>query len=248
MDTVRRLASLARAARESRNLRVRQPLARMQLAVPPAVQGPALSDLLDILAAEVNVKSVQVVASDHDLVRLRGKANFRTLGKRYGKDTPRAAAAVGELSPEQLQALEQGQAVKSGAWEFRPEDVTVTREVASEWLVQADGPYVVALDPTLSDDLVQEGLAREVVNRVQRLRKEAGYEYTTRIELSITGADDVVAATRAFQGFVEGETLARRMVIGAGLDEPDLQRDVDIEGRRTTIALRRHDGRKGGTR
>ena len=170
MNTVRRLASLARAARESRNLRVRQPLARMQLAVPAAVQGPALSDLLDILAAEVNVKSVQVVASDHDLVRLRGKANFRTLGKRYGKDTPQAAAAAAELTPEQLQALEQSETVTTGAWEFRPEDVTVTREVASEWLVQADGPYVVALDPELSDDLVQEGLAREVVNRVQRLR------------------------------------------------------------------------------
>ncbi|PYP09925.1 MAG: isoleucine--tRNA ligase, partial [Gemmatimonadetes bacterium] len=248
MNTVRRLASLARAARESRNLRVRQPLARMQLAVPAAAQGPALSDLLDILAAEVNVKAVQVVASDHDLVRLRGKANFRTLGKRYGKETPRAAAAVAELSAADLQTLEQGGTVRSGEWEFRPEDVTVTREVASEWLVQADGPYVVALDPALSDDLVQEGLAREVVNRVQRLRKEAGYEYTTRIELSITGAEDVVAATRAFQGFVEGETLARRMVLGAGLDEPDLQREVDIEGRRTTIALRRHDGRKGGTR
>jgi len=102
----------------------------------------------------------------------------------------------------------------------------------------------------LNDDLVQEGLAREVVNRVQRLRKEAGYEYTTRIELSVAGAEDVVAATRAFQGFVEGETLARRMVLGAdaALDEPDLQREVDIEGRRVTIALRRHDGRKGGTR
>jgi len=248
MSTVRRLASLARAARESRNLRVRQPLARMQLAVPAAAQGPALSDLLDILAAEVNVKNVQVVASDHDLVRLRGKANFRTLGKRYGKETPAAAAAVGDLTAEQLQALEQGQAVTTGDWEFQPEDVTVTREVASEWLVQADGPYVVALDPELNEDLVQEGLAREVVNRVQRLRREAGYEYTTRIELSISGAEDVVAATRAFQGFVEGETLARRMVIGTALDEPDLQRDVDIEGRRTTIALRRHDGRKGGTR
>ena len=248
MTTVRRLASLARAARESRNLRVRQPLARMQLAVPTAAQGPALSDLLDILAAEVNVKAVQVVASDHDLVRLRGKANFRVLGKRYGKDTPRAAAAVAALGPAELQALEQGGAVRSGEWEFHPDDVTVTREVASAWLVQAEGPYVVALDPELSDDLVQEGLAREVVNRVQRLRKEAGYEYTTRIELSIAGAEDVVAATRAFQGFVEGETLARRMVLGAVLDEPDLQRDVDIEGRRTTIALRRHDGRKGGTR
>jgi len=248
MTTIRRLASLARAARESRNLRVRQPLARMQLAVPAAAQGPALSDLLDILAAEVNVKDVQVVASDHDLVRLRGKANFRTLGKRYGKDTPRAAAAVAELGAADLQALEQGETVRVGEWEFRPEDATVTREVASEWLVQADGPYVVALDPGLSDDLIQEGLAREVVNRVQRLRKEAGYEYTTRIELSIAGAADVVAATRAFQGFVEGETLARRLVLGGVLDEPDLQRDVDIEGRRTTIALRRHDGRKGGTR
>jgi isoleucyl-tRNA synthetase len=248
MTTIRRLSSLARAARESHNLRVRQPLARMQLAVPAGAQGPALSDLLDILAAEVNVKSVQVVASDHDLVRLRGKANFRTLGKRYAKDTPRAAAAVTDLGAEALQALERGETVRAGEWELRPEDVTVTREVASAWLVQADGPYVVALDPALTEDLIQEGLAREVVNRVQRLRKEAGYEYTTRIELSVAGAEDVVAATRAFQGFVEGETLARRLVLGAVLDEPDLQRDVEIEGRQATIALRRHDGRKGGTK
>jgi isoleucyl-tRNA synthetase len=248
MSTVRRLASLARAARESRNLRVRQPLARMQLAVPATAQGPALSDLLDILAAEVNVKAVEVVASDHDLVRLRGKANFRTLGKRYGKETPRVAAAVAQLDAGELQTLEQGGTIQIGEWELRGEDVTVSREVASAWLVQADGPFVVALDPELNDDLVQEGLAREVVNRVQRLRKEAGYEYTTRIELSVSGAEDVVAATRAFQGYVEGETLARRMVFDAALDEPDLQRDVDIEGRRTTIALRRHDGRKGGTR
>jgi len=248
MTTVRRLASLARAARETHNLRVRQPLARMQLAVPAGVQGPALSDLLDILAAEVNVKSVQVVASDHDLVRLRGKANFRTLGKRYAKDTPKAAAAVADLGAEELQALERGETVRAGEWELRPEDVTVTREVASDWLVQADGPYVVALDPALTEDLIQEGLAREVVNRVQRLRKEAGYEYTTRIELSITGAEEVVAATRAFQGFVEGETLARRLELDAVLDEPDLQTEVEIEGRQATIAVRRHDGRKGGTR
>src|SRR5204862_39242 len=106
-------------------LTVRQPLARMQVAVPAAGQGPALSDLLDILAAEVNVKDVQVVASDHDLVRLRGKANFRTLGKRYGKETPRAAAAVAELGAAELQALEQGTAVQFGEWEFRAAEVTV---------------------------------------------------------------------------------------------------------------------------
>jgi len=247
MAAVRRLASLARAARESRNLRVRQPLARMQLAVPAAVRGPALADLLDILVAEVNVKSYQVVESDHELVTLRGKANFRTLGKRYGKATPQAAEAVTRLAPAELQVLERGETVRTGEWELHPEDVTVTREVVSDWVVQADGPYVVALDPVLTPDLVQEGLAREVVNRVQRLRKEADYEYTTRIELSVSGAAEIVGAVETFQGYVAGETLARRIVLGAGLDDADITRDVDIEGRAVTLTLRRHDGRKGGT-
>jgi len=248
MAAVRTLASLARAARESRNLRVRQPIATIQVAVPAAVKGPVLRDLLDILAAEVNAKDYEVVASDHDLVRLKGKANFRSLGKRYGKSTPAAAAAVADLAGEQLLALERGETVRHGQYDFQPEDVTVTREVASDWIVQAAGPYVVALDPRLTPDLIQEGLAREVVNRVQRLRKDAGYEYTTRVELSITGADDVVAATAAFQDFVEGETLARKTLLGVALQDPDVSRDVDVEGRPVTIALRRHDPRKGGTR
>jgi isoleucyl-tRNA synthetase len=248
MAAIRRLASLARAAREARNLRVRQPVAKIQVAVPPGVKGPLLRDLLDILAAEVNAKDYEVVASDHELVTLRGKANFRSLGKRYSKDTPRAAAAAGELSAEQLLALERGETVRHGAYEFHADDVTVTREVKSDWVVEADGPYVVALDPRLTDDLVQEGLAREVVNRVQRLRKEAGYDFSTRIELSLTGAPDVVAAAEAFRGFVEGETLARRTVLGAVLEDADVTRELDIEGRRVTIALRRFDGRKGGTR
>jgi isoleucyl-tRNA synthetase len=126
--------------------------------------------------------------------------------------------------------------------------VTVTREVVSDWAVQADGPYVAAVDPRLTEDLIQEGLAREIVNRVQRLRKEAGYDYHTRIELSVAGAEDVVSATAAFQGFVEGETLARGTVLGGVLDEADVTREVDIEGRRVTIALRRQDGGKGVTR
>ena len=188
-------------------------------------------------------------------MRLKGKAEYRSLGKRYGKDTPRAAAAVSQLTAAELQALERGDPVRPGGggagggeFEFRPEDVLVTREVVSDWAVQADGPYVAAVDPRLTDDLIQEGLARELVNRVQRLRKEAGYEYTTRIELSVAGAEEIVAAVSAFQGFVEGETLARKLVLGTVLDEADLTREVDIEARRVTIALRRHDGRKGGTR
>src|SRR5439155_1311284 len=138
---------------------------------------------------------------------------------------------LGRRAPE-LQALERGDPVRSGDFEFRPEDVLVTREVVSDWAVQADGPYVAAVDPRLTDDLIQEGLARELVNRVQRLRKEAGYEYTTRIELSVAGAQEIVAAVSAFQGFVEGETLARKLVLGAVLDEADVTREVDSSPRR----------------
>ncbi len=248
MAAHRRLASLARAARETKKLNVRQPVARLQVAVPAAVKGPAFADLLDILAAEVNAKAVDVAGSDHELVRLKGKAEFRSLGKRYGKDTPRAAVVVSQLTAEQLAALERGDPVRVGEFELHPEDVLVTREVVSDWAVQADGPYVVAVDPRLSEDLIQEGLARELVHRVQRLRKEAGYEYTTRIELSVAGAADVVAAVSAFESFVEGETLARRLVLGSVFEEADVTRELDIEARRVTIALRRHDGRKGGTR
>jgi isoleucyl-tRNA synthetase len=248
MGAVRKLASLARAARETKQLPVRQPVAMVKVVVPAAVRGPALADLLDILAAEVSAKDIEVVGSDHDLVRLKGKAEFRSLGKRYGKDTPRAAAAVSQLTAEELEALEHGEPVQAGEFELRPEDVLVTREVVSDWAVQADGPYVAAVDPRLSEDLIQEGLARELVNRVQRLRKEAGYEYTTRIELSVAGAEEIVAAVSAFQSFVEGETLARKIVLGAVLEEADVTRNVDIEARQVTIALRRHDGRKGGTR
>src|SRR5256886_11916227 len=229
-------------------LNERQPVAGLQVPVPAAVKGPACGDLLDMLAAEVNGKAVDVAGWDHELVRLKGKAEFRSLGKRYGKETPRAAAVVSQLPAEQLAVLEHGDPVRVGEFGLRSEDVVVTREVVSDWAVQADGPYVVAVDPRLSEDLIQEGLARELVHRVQRLRKEAGYEYTTRIELSVTGAADIVAAVSAFQSFVEGETLARKIVLGAVFDDADLTREVDIEARRVTIALRRHDGRKGGTR
>ena len=248
MGAIRKLASLARAARETKQLHVRQPVARLQVAVPAAVKGRAFAELLDVLKDEVNAKDVEVVTSDHELVNLKGKPDFRSLGKRFGKDTPRAAAAVSQLTAEALQLLEHGDPVRAGEFEFQPADVTLTREVVSDWAVQADGPYVAAVDPRLSEDLIQEGLARELVNRVQRLRKEAGYQYTTRIELSVAGPDDVVSAIATFQSYVEGETLARKTVLGAVLDEADVTSEVDIDGRRVIIALRRHDGRKGGTR
>ena len=244
MDAVRRLASLARAARDEANLRVRQPLARMQVAVPPASRGALFESLLPLLAAEVNVRHIDIVAADTELVRLRPKPNFRTLGKRYGKRTPEVAMAAERLSAEQLRALEEGgQAalrLDDGTdVEYLPEDVTVEREVTSDWLVQSAGPFVAALDPVLDDDLRREGLAREILNRVQRLRKEAGYEFATRIELWIDGDTDVRETARAHEAFISAEGLATAVQVGARSAAADLEQEMIIDGHPLVVGVRR---------
>ena len=250
MDAVRRLASLAHAARQERKLPVRQPLGRMQIAVPAGVRSRALDELLELLRLEVNVKSVEIVSSDTELVRLRARPNFRTLGKRYGKRTPRVAEAAARLTPEQLRGLEQGTEatieVDGEPAVFLPEDVVVEREVASDWVVASEGPLVVALDPHLNDELRREGTAREVVNRIQRLRKEAGYAYTDRIGVWMDGGPPVLEAVRAHADVIRGETLARRLELGARAPAPDLEQQVEIDGHGVVVGVQRdRDGRAG---
>jgi isoleucyl-tRNA synthetase len=192
----------------------------------------------------VNVKEIQVVESDTDLVRLRGKANFRALGKRFGKQTPVVAAAVSRLSPAQLRTLETGGEatleVDGSPTVYLSEDVVVEREVATDLLVQSEGPFVAALDPRLDSALKAEGLAREIVHHVQRLRREAGYKFADRIELGLEGPGEVLEAARTYAGFIQGETLAPEMAWGSVLSAADLTQDVELEGGRVTLSTRRY--------
>ncbi len=245
MDAVRTLASLARAAREAGDVRVRQPLRTLQVAVPAAVQGPAFDALLSVLAAEVNVRQVVVAASDAELVRLRARPNFRALGKRFGNRTPKIAAAASGLGTDALRALEAGTtAVLDVGGEqvtLEPGDVSIEREVASDWLVASEGPFVAALDPALDDELRAEGLAREVVSRVQRLRREAGYEFTTRIELYLDADTALAEVLRPHLDAIAGEVLARRVHPGARAPQPDIEQQLDLDGASARVGLMRFD-------
>lgn len=243
MDAIRRLASLGRSAREAGNLRVRQTLATMRVAVPAGIDGPRFRELLEVLARETNVRVVEVMSSDADLVRLRGRPNFRALGRRFGARTPVVAQAVAALDQDRLRALEAGDRVAVAcageSVEILPDDVTVEREVATAWLVQTAGPFVAAVDPTVTDDLRRDGLAREVVHRVQRLRKDAGFEYTTRITLAVTGDQPLLDAVRAHQEFIAGETLARSLLIGRALAAWDARDETPIDDHHVTLAVAR---------
>jgi len=239
MDAARRLTSLARSAREAGKAKVRQPLSAMKVAVPARAVNAEFTALLPLLAAEVNVKGIEIVATEDSLVRLRAKANFKTLGKRYGARTKEAAALVPALSAAQVAELEQGRAVTSGEFEFGHDDVVVEREVTTDWLVASDGPFVAALDPHLTPELEAEGLARELVSRVQRLRKDAGFAVTDRIALAVQGPDAVLAAARNHEAFITEETLARRFEPGRALDKPELEQQLDLDGHAVTVGLAR---------
>ena len=189
-----------------------------------------------------------MVLSDAGLVTLRAKPNFRELGKRYGKATPAAAAAAAMLAPSQLRDLESGGTarveVNGTTFEYLSADVVVSREVARDLAVQSDGPFVAALDAALTPALRQEGLAREVINRVQRLRKEAGYDITTRIALTIDGAAGLLEAVRTHAEFIRGETLARELAVGRRADTPDREQTVTLDGLDAVIGIQRqHDDR-----
>ena len=243
MDGIRRLASLARAARETGKLKVRQPLGAMQVSVPAAVRGATFERLFPILMSEVNVKRIETAASDADLVRLKAKANFRSLGKRYGKETAAVAKAVADLTPDELRTLETGgevsRVLNGVSVVYFSEDVVVEREVATSWLVASEGPFVAALDPTLTPELSAEGLARELVHHIQRLRREADFAMADRIALGIEGDANVLAAVRAHHDFIATETLSRSLEAGQGVAGAEARQVVDLEGTTVTLTARR---------
>ncbi|HKJ00854.1 MAG TPA: DUF5915 domain-containing protein, partial [Longimicrobiales bacterium] len=241
MGAARTLVSLGRAAREEVQIRVRQPLRRLVAVVP---DGRALhGDVLELIRDELNVKEVSFLTSATELVTLVARPNFRNLGPRFGKSTQKAADTIRSLSQEALARYRDGGEVSvavDGATHVLQEgDLEVGQEAQGDLVVKGEGRYTVALDPELDDALRAEGIARELVNRIQRLRKDAGLEITDRVELLISGPDDVLSAARAFQDFIAGETLSVSVTVGDGADAGfPHARDLDLDGVPARLALR----------
>jgi isoleucyl-tRNA synthetase len=242
MEAVRTLATLGRAAREEVGIRVRQPLGTLYAVVPDgyAVTG----DLLEIARDELNVKSVDFMDRAEELVTFSARPNFKALGARLGKQTPKVANAIRELPSDALAAFRRGGAlaveVDGEPVPVGAEDLEIVQTARGELQVQAEGGFTAALDPTITPELRAEGLARELVNRVQRLRKDAGLEVADRIRLGVAGGDELRAALERFGSFVAGETLATDLAVQAdGLGEGAYAevREVDLDGIPATIGV-----------
>ena len=244
MEGLRALVSLGRAAREAVQIKVRQPLGRMFAVTPGELSLDG--ELLGLLKDELNVKKVSFLGSSEELVSLAAKPNYRVLGPRFQHLTEAAAGAIRALDPPTLAAYREGERVEIQVGDSRfvlnPEELDVVEEARGDLVVQGDGRFTAALDPSISPELRSEGMARELVNRIQRLRKDAGLEITDRISLGIMGPGEVREAADSFREFIAGETLAVGFEVESGegsLSGFDAHREVDLDGVLAHIALSR---------
>lgn len=233
MEDVRRLATLGRAAREEAGIRVRQPLSVLQVVIPA---GRRLSPVLEtILRQELNLKRVVFPAVGDDILRLSAKPDFGRLGPRFGPRTPAVGRQIAAMGPDLVRELRAGRPVRldveGEVVEVEPEDVRVLEEAAGALTIQAADGYVVGLDATLTDELVAEGMARELVNRVQRLRRDSGFEVSDRIRLAVWGPDRLLRALSVHRSYVASETLAVEVREGPeAVESSDHVQAVSIEG------------------
>jgi isoleucyl-tRNA synthetase len=210
MDRTRRLVELGRAARSEARVKTRQPLRRAL--VPASVIAGLEPDLLGEIAAEINVGEVDSFASAGDVVDYSAKANFRSLGKRFGAKTPQVAEAIAEADAAQLarELAETGTAHVDfeGGVELSADDVVVSERPREGWSVVNEHGETIALDLTLTPALVRAGLVREAVRLVQEARKSAGLDVSDRITLTWSAEGDVAAALREHADLLARETLA----------------------------------------
>jgi isoleucyl-tRNA synthetase len=245
MNAIRTLARLGRAAREEIGIRVRQPLARL-VCVAPGVSEASLEPLVPLLAAELNVKGVEFARSGDDLVTLDARPNFRALGKKFGKRTPLAAQAVAAFGGEQLRAFLHGEplvvSVDGESHELGPDDVTIVRRAAGSLAVQEEGGFFVALDPAVSPELKLEGYARELISRVQRMRKESGFAVSDRISVRIAGSAEVRDVINVHGAWIAEEVLAADLRFGGeggGNGEARDVQSIDLDGITAGVAITR---------
>jgi isoleucyl-tRNA synthetase len=231
MDRVRDVCSSALGMRRQQNVRVRQPLAKLIVAGPSAQR---LAPYLDLVRDEVNVKQVELSEAIEAFASFRLQLNSRALGPRLGGEMKKALAAA-----------------KAGDWKRDAEGVTVGGQpllegeysllleaksgVACQAL--ASGEMIAVLDFTLSDALVQEGLARDLVRLVQQARRDAGLHVADRIRLSLALPESASAAVRAFSAYVQGETLASELDLSGALDAAAFQVEAELGGEKVRLAL-----------
>lgn len=226
MQLAQQATSMILALRKKANKKVRQPLQKAVIPVSSEEVLTQLQHVADLIKTEVNIKELQVVTDENSTIKLvkRIKPNFKTLGKKYGKQMKEIAAAIATLTQEQIADIETRRQIvlplPSGEVSVELADVEIATEDMPGWLVANEGNLTIALDIEVSEALRQEGIARELVNRIQNIRKTSGYEITDKISVSIEAREEITEAVENHKDYIASQVLATSLCVVEKIDNP----------------------------
>ena len=240
MQMAQTISSMVLALRRKVNIKVRQPLHILMVPVLDEHQKESIEAVKQLILNEVNVKDMKFVDNTAGILVKRIKPDFKKLGPRYGKIMKALAAAIQQMSQDDINAFE-----KAGTFTLQVDgqeavleraDVEIISEDIPGWLVANEGRLTVALDITVTDELKKEGLARELVNRIQNLRKSSGFEITDKVNITLASSAEMDGAVEAYQEYIKSQVLANNLVITAepisdatSLDFEDFTLAVKVE-------------------
>jgi isoleucyl-tRNA synthetase len=231
MQLAQDICSMVLSLRKKENIRVRQPLQKIMVPVLDPEQQAQIEAVAELIMSEVNVKEIEFLSDSSGVITKRIKPNFKTLGPKYPKQMKGIAAVLASFTQAQIADLERNNgvdlSVEGTLCTLTREDVDILSEDIPGWLVASAGKLTVALDITVTEELKNEGIARELVNRIQKLRKDSDFEVTDRISVRLEDDEFVKAAVRDFKAYICGEILATDLELVKTFDEEPLEIEVD---------------------
>ena len=239
MQTAQKICSLVLSLRKRNNLKVRQPLSRIMIPAKNAHQQAQIEAVKDLILSEVNVKAIDFLSKENNVLVKSIKANFKTLGPKFGAKMKAIAAAIASFSQEDIATIEcEGRfnlIIGQESVEIALSDVEIITQDIPGWVVANEDDLTVALDTTITESLRLEGISRELVNRIQNIRKEQGFDVTDNIIVEIEKQETLCEAAEAFRDYICSETLTQKLIFSDKVACPLQTIDV-IEG--TELAIR----------
>ena len=243
MQIAQKISSMVLSLRKRNNLRVRQPLAKIMIPVDGEHQRQQIEKVAHLITSEVNVKQIEYLDAANNVLVKSIKPNFKTLGPRYGKIMKAIAAALADFSQEQIAAIEtQGRydmTVEGQPVELLLSDVEVITHDIPGWVVANEGALTVALDVTITQELKNEGIARELVNRIQNIRKDSDFAVTDKILVDLLSDLEWDTAVKLYMDYICSETLTAQLNLVTEISSPQKQEVEVIDGRPTEIWVRK---------
>ncbi|CAM4166523.1 isoleucine--tRNA ligase [Zobellia nedashkovskayae] len=241
MEKAQTISSLVLSIRQKEKIKVRQPLQKVMIPVLDENQKHEIEAVADLIMSEVNVKEIELLDDASGILVKQIKPNFKVLGPKFGKDMKKIAQAVGQLNQDDIQKIEQNGEISLDIDDkiitLQLQDVEIASQDIEGWLVASSGPITVALDVTINEDLREEGIARELVNRIQNIRKDSGFEVTDRIDVKILKDGFVEKAVFNNLDYIKTETLTAELVFEEKLDEGT---EVSFDEVTTKLFIEKH--------